>query len=174
MEGVVRTLKTPSIHSTAFVHSSAVIIGDVVLSEYANIWPGTVLRGDINRIQVGRYTNIQDLSLCHVDVDAPCVIGDYVVCGHQVTLHGSKVGNNCLIGIGAVILSHTVIEPHVIVGANSLVPEGKVLEGGFVYYGSPVKKMRPLRDDERALIQKRAEDYVRLAKAYAQGKFVKL
>lgn len=164
--------KSPPIHDTAFVHSSAVVLGDVTVGEHSSIWPGVILRGDINHIKIGRFTNIQDLTLCHVDLDAPCEVGDYVVCGHQATLHGCRIGDQCLIGIGAVILSHAVVGPNVIVGAHGLVPEGKMLEEGYVYYGSPVKKIRPIELEERVLIRKRCEDYAKLAAAHRRGEFV--
>ncbi len=164
-------MKSPSIHSSVFVHASAVIIGDITIGEHASIWPGTVLRGDINSIKIGRYTNIQDLTLVHVDKDAPCIIGDYVVCGHQVTLHGCTVGNGSLIGIGAIVLSHAVVGSNVIVGANALVPEGKVLEDGFVYFGSPAKKVRPITDEDKKKIRTNTEEYAVLAKHYKHWEF---
>ncbi|MBI4431216.1 MAG: gamma carbonic anhydrase family protein [Candidatus Omnitrophica bacterium] len=163
--------RSPSIHGSAFVHSSAVLIGDVSVGEHASVWPCTVLRGDINSIKIGRYTNIQDLTLVHVDRDAPCTVGDYVVCGHQVTLHGCTIGNDTLIGIGAIVLSHAVVGSHVVLGAHALVPEGKVLEDGFVYFGSPAKKIRPVTEEDKKRIREGAEVYVALAKRYANWEF---
>lgn len=162
-------MKIPSIHPTAFIHPAAHVMGEVTLAEHVSIWPGSVLRGDINRITIGAYTNIQELTLCHVDDDAPCTIGAYVVCGHQATLHGCTVADRCLIGIAAAVLSHVVIGPDTIIGAHSLVPEGKQLEGGYVYYGSPVKKVRRVTDQERAYIRQNAERYAAGIEAYRRG-----
>ncbi len=163
----------PAVPDSAYVHDSAQVIGDVVLGENSSVWPMAVVRGDVNSIRIGANTNIQDLAMLHVshrrdsDPDgSPLVIGDNVTIGHSVVLHGCTIGDECLIGIGTIILDDVVIEPRVMVGAGSLVPPGKVLESGYLYLGRPVKQIRPLTDDELAHFSYSAQHYIRLMRKY--------
>ena len=94
----------PKIGKNVYIAKSAVVEGRVTLGDYSSIWPGAVLRGDINRIEVGRYSNIQDLSVLHVECDQPCLVGDYVVVGHNVILHACKVKEGSLVGMGSIVL----------------------------------------------------------------------
>jgi carbonic anhydrase/acetyltransferase-like protein (isoleucine patch superfamily) len=132
-----------------------------------------VIRADVNSIRIGRYTNIQDLSMLHVnhrstqDVNgAPLVIGDYVTIGHAVILHGCTIEDECLIGMGSIVMDKSVVQKHVLLAAGSLVPEGKVLESGYLYVGRPAKKVRALTADEIAHIQYSAQNYVQLKNQY--------
>ncbi|MBZ0104369.1 MAG: gamma carbonic anhydrase family protein [Sulfuricella denitrificans] len=163
----------PKIADGTFVHASAQIIGDVAIGARSSIWCGAVIRGDVNLIRIGAETNIQDLSVLHVShrsasrpEGAPLLIGDRVTVGHRVILHGCEIGNECLIGMGAIVMDHAVLEPQVLLGAGSLVPEGKRLRGGYLYLGSPVREVRPLTADELAWFSYSAAHYVRLQQSY--------
>lgn len=161
--------KTPEIAPGAYVDDSAVVIGDVEIGEDSSIWPMTVVRGDVHSITIGKGTNIQDASILHVTHDGkfspggfPLVVGDYVTVGHRVTLHACTVGNYCLIGMSATIMDGAVLGDKLIIGAGGLVPAGKVLEGGYLYVGSPVKRVRELNDKELEFLEYSANHYVKL------------
>jgi carbonic anhydrase/acetyltransferase-like protein (isoleucine patch superfamily) len=162
----------PQVSESAWIDSSAVVIGKCVLEEDASIWPNVTLRGDVNRIVVGARSNIQDGAVLHTTHDSEltkgsqCIVGQDVTVGHNVVLHGCLIENECLIGMGAVVLDHAVVQSQVLLGANSLVPSGKVLESGYLYLGSPVKKIRPLTDKERAFFKYSASHYVKLKNEY--------
>jgi carbonic anhydrase/acetyltransferase-like protein (isoleucine patch superfamily) len=163
----------PEVANSVYVHPSATVIGDVQIGEHSSIWPSVVIRADVNSIRIGRYTNIQDLSMLHVnhrstqDVNgAPLVIGDYVTIGHTVILHGCTIEGECLIGMGSIVMDKSVVQKHVLLAAGSLVPEGKVLESGYLYVGRPAKKVRALTADEIAHIQYSAQNYVQLKNQY--------
>jgi carbonic anhydrase/acetyltransferase-like protein (isoleucine patch superfamily) len=161
--------KVPEIANSAYVDESAVVIGDVKIGEDSSIWPMTVVRGDVHSITIGKGTNIQDASILHVAHDGkfspggyPLVVGDYVTAGHRVTLHACTVGNYCLIGMSATIMDGAVLGDKLIIGAGSLVPTGKVLEGGYLYVGSPVKRVRELNEKELEFLEYSAVHYVKL------------
>lgn len=163
----------PRLADGVFVHASAHVIGDVELGARASVWCGVVIRGDVNRIRIGAESNIQDLSVLHVShksaarpEGAPLLIGDRVTVGHRVILHGCEIGDECLIGMGSIVMDHAVLEPQVLLGAGSLVPEGKRLKGGHLYLGSPVREVRPLTADELAYFSYSAAHYVRLQQSY--------
>ncbi len=138
----------PKIGKNVWVHSSAQVIGRVTLKDYANIWPGVVLRGDINEIVIGRYSNIQDLSVVHLESERGCYVGDYCVVGHSVILHACTVKDSALIGMGSVILNHSVIGEGSLIGAKSLVTEGTKVKPESLYLGSPAKFIRKLTKKE--------------------------
>ncbi|MGC9386373.1 MAG: gamma carbonic anhydrase family protein [Hydrogenovibrio sp.] len=162
----------PELHSTAWVDASAVVIGKCALAEEVSIWPNATLRGDVNAIEIGARSNIQDGTVCHTTHDSPitkgsrCIVGADVTVGHNAVLHGCIIEDECLIGMGAVVLDNAVVQKHVLVGANSLVPAGKVLESGYLYLGSPVKRVRALTDDEKAFFKYSAAHYVSLKQQY--------
>ncbi len=156
-----------------FVDNSAVVIGDVEIGADSSVWPGTVIRGDMHRIRIGARTSVQDGSVLHIThasdynpAGHPLEIGDDVTVGHSVCLHGCRIGNRVLIGIGSTVLDGAVVEDEVVIGAGSLVPPGKRLESGFLYMGSPVKQVRPLKDSERSFFRYSAGNYVKLKDAY--------
>ncbi len=156
----------PKIDDTAYIDDSAVIIGNVTIAEHASIWPMVVVRGDVNKITIGKYTNIQDGSILHVTHDGKytpggfdCTVGDYVTVGHRVTVHACTVGDNCLLGMSSTIMDGAIIEDNVILGAGGLVPNGKVLESGYLYVGSPVKRVRKLKEAEIEALRYSAEHY---------------
>ncbi len=159
----------PLLKQHVYVDESAVVIGDVVLEEDVSVWPTAVIRGDVNKIRIGKRTNIQDGAVLHVSHanDAnpngdPLIIGNDVTIGHRVVLHGCTIDDECLIGINSVVLDKAHIKRHVLIGANSLVPPGKVLESGYLYLGSPVKQIRKLTEEELAYFTYSAEHYVKL------------
>ncbi len=167
----IRTFQgvAPTVDDTVLVDDTALVIGDVHIGEDSSIWPMTVVRGDVNGIRIGRRTNIQDSSVIHVThphEDMPdgyaVSVGDNVTVGHRVILHGCTVGDHCLVGMGSTIMDGAVLEPFVLLGAGSLVSPGKVLEGGYLWLGSPVRKVRPLSEDERKWIEYSAQHYVDL------------
>ncbi|GMR16697.1 MAG: gamma carbonic anhydrase family protein [Gammaproteobacteria bacterium] len=161
--------KQPQIHATTFIDDTALILGDVKIGEDCSIWPLTVVRGDVNSIQIGNNTNIQDNSVLHVTHDGPynpggfdLIIGNNVTVGHRVILHGCHVGDSCLIGMGSTVMDGATIESHTLIGAGSLVTPGKYLESGYLWMGSPARKIRKLTDDEIESIEYSAENYVKL------------
>ena len=164
---------TPAVAPGAYVHHSAQIIGEVSIGENSSVWCNAVIRGDVNRISIGSNSNIQDLSMLHVShktpqnpAGAPLTIGDRVTIGHSVILHGCTIQDECLIGMGSIVMDKAVLETQVLVGAGSLVPEGKVLQSGYLYLGRPVKQIRPLTQEEIAYFNYSAEHYVKLQQSY--------
>ena len=161
--------KTPAIAESAYVDETSLVIGNVEIGADSSIWPMTVVRGDVHSIKIGERTNIQDASVCHVTHDGefspggyPLTVGDDVTVGHRVLLHACSVGDFCLIGMSATVMDGAVIEDKVIVGAGSLVPTGKKLQSGYLYVGSPVKRVRELNDKELAFLEYSASHYARL------------
>lgn len=165
----------PVVAPSAYVDQAATVIGQVKLAEDVSIWPGVVIRGDVNHIHVGARSNIQDNSVVHVSRDsvylpggAPTIIGEDVTIGHMAMLHGCTIGNRCLIGMSTTILDRAVIEDDVFLAAGSLVPPNKVLEAGHVYRGNPAQKIRPLNEHDRQMMEYAAQNYVRLSDEYRQ------
>jgi carbonic anhydrase/acetyltransferase-like protein (isoleucine patch superfamily) len=159
----------PTLAESAYVHHSAQVIGHVHIGLDSSVWCNAVLRGDVNTISIGNWSNIQDLSMCHVSHKteakpngSPLIIGDYVTIGHSVILHGCTIGHECLIGMGSIIMDDARIENQVMLGAGSLVAPGKVLESGYLYVGQPAVRVRPLNEAELAYLKYSAEHYVRV------------
>jgi len=157
----------PEIADTAWVADSADVIGRVSLAEDVSIWFNAVLRGDSEQLTIGKGSNIQDGSVCHADHGFPLVIGEGVTVGHKVMLHGCTVGDNSLIGIGAVILNGARIGPNCVVGAGALVTEGKEFPEGSLIIGSPAKVARPLTPEQLAGLQMSARHYTANSQRYA-------
>ncbi len=163
---------SPKIDETAFVASSADIIGDVVLGKESSVWFNVTIRGDVNAITIGDRSNIQDNVCIHVmNQTGPTIIGNEVTIGHGAVVHGCTIKDRVLVGINATILDKAVIESDVILAAGSLVPPGKTLESGFMYMGSPAKAARKLSQEEIKSIRKYSQNYVKYSRAY-QGKDV--
>ena len=160
--------KTPQLGENAWIAPNATVIGDIRLGKNASIWFNATLRGDNDPIHIGENSNIQDGSVLHTDEGIPMHIGRGVTVGHLVMLHGCTVGDNCLIGIGSVILNRAEIGANSIVGANSLVPEGKSYPERSLILGSPAKVVRQLTDEEVARLQHSAAHYVKNAQRYAR------
>ena len=166
----------PHIAKGVYVHPSATIIGQVTIDENSSVWPGAVIRGDINFISIGKNTNIQDLSILHVNhrtkddpEGSPLIIGDNVTIGHAVILHGCTIADECLIGMGSIVMDKVMIEKHVLLAAGSLVSSGALLESGHLYMGRPAKKVRALTEDEILSLQESAHSYVQGKDEYMQG-----
>jgi carbonic anhydrase/acetyltransferase-like protein (isoleucine patch superfamily) len=165
--------KTPQLAESTYVHESSTIIGEVSIGENSSVWPGTVIRGDVNFIRIGKNTNIQDLSMLHVShksnddpEGSPLIIGDKVTIGHTVILHGCTIEDECLIGMGSIVMDKVLVQKQVLLAAGSLVPEGKVLESGHLYVGRPAKKVRALTQDEIESLIASADNYVKLKNQY--------
>lgn len=162
----------PKIGNNAYVDPCALVVGDVDLGDDTSVWPMTVIRGDVNQVRIGKRTNIQDGSVLHVthvgssNNGHALNIGADVTVGHKVILHGCTIQDRVLIGMGATIMDGVVIESDVVIGAGSLVAPGKVLESGYLYLGSPAKRVRPLTDFERAFFTYSAEHYATLKNQY--------
>jgi len=162
----------PSIAATAWVHDTAVVIGDVTLSDSVSVWPTAVLRGDVHRIEVGRRSNIQDGVIVHVAHQGPyqsghpALIGEAVTVGHRAVVHACTIGDRVLVGMGATVLDGAVVDDEVIIGAHTLVPPGKRLERGYLYLGSPARAVRALTDTEIEQLAYSAEHYTRLMADY--------
>lgn len=158
----------PQIDETVFVADGVRVIGDVTIGENSGIWFNTVLRGDTHPIRIGKFTNIQDNSTVHVMHDYPCEIGDYVTIGHGAIVHGCIVGNNCLIGMGAVILSYAEIGDNCIIAAGALVPERKKIPPNSMVMGIPGKVVRTITAEEAESLRDSALEYNELAKGYLE------
>ena len=165
--------KNPSIASDCYIDESAVVIGDVVIGSHSTVWPLCVIRGDVNIIRIGDYSNIQDGSVLHVSHQgkfnpegAELHIGNHVTVGHKALLHGCQIGNQCLIGMGAIVMDNAVIEDRVMVGSGSLVPPGKVLQSDYLYLGNPVRQIRKLSESEMEYLVYVADHYVSLKQQY--------
>jgi carbonic anhydrase/acetyltransferase-like protein (isoleucine patch superfamily) len=163
----------PLLAERTFVHESAHLIGDVSVGADSSVWCNAVLRGDVNKIAVGSHSNIQDFAMCHVSHKSaakpngsPLVIGDYVTIGHSVILHGCTIGDECLVGMGSIVMDDVVMQAQVMLGAGSLVSPGKVLESGHLYIGRPAVKVRPLTAEEIAYLKYSAEHYVKVKNNY--------
>ena len=158
---------------TAFVAPGATVVGDVTLGARASVWFGTVVRGDTAPIKIGADTNLQDLTLVHVDADAPTVVGDRVTVGHRAIIHGCTIGDDCLIGMGAIVLSHAVIGAGSLIGAGALIKEGQVIPPGTLALGSPARVLGPVQEAHREAIRVGAIHYAELAKSYLARGFAR-
>ena len=159
-------LRSPVIHPSAFIAPGATLLGDVTIGEDASVWYNSVLRGDINRIVVGRGSNIQDGAVLHLSAEYGCLIGEYVTVGHMAMLHACTIGNECLIGMGAIVLDGVEIGERSIIGAGALVTQEKKIPPGSMVLGSPAKVVRALAQDEQSGLREWAERYVRLIPHY--------
>lgn len=156
----------PRIAPTVWVAPNAVVIGDVCLADHVSVWWNATIRGDMAPISIGANSNIQDGSVLHVDDEVPLVMGSGVTVGHLVMLHGCTIGDNSLIAIGSIVLNRAIIGKHCIVGANTLIPEGKTFPDGVMILGSPGKVVRDLTEKELAYITRPATHYVENAIRY--------
>jgi carbonic anhydrase/acetyltransferase-like protein (isoleucine patch superfamily) len=159
----------PKLAPGAWVADSAEVIGQVEMAENASVWYGCVVRGDSERISIGRNTNIQDLSVLHSDPGVPLTIGDNVTVGHQVMLHGCTIGDGTLVGIQAVVLNNAKIGRNCVVGAGSVVTEGKEFPDNSLIVGSPAKAIRTLDAEAVAKFQRIPPHYVQNAQRHGRG-----
>lgn len=175
MSAVLRPYRNvyPQLGEKVMVDATSVVIGDVRIADDVGIWPLVVIRGDVNYVEIGARSNIQDGSVLHVTHKSsynpegnPLIIGEDVTVGHKVMLHGCTIGNRVLVGMGSILLDGVVIEDDVMIGAGSLVPQNKRLESGYLYLGSPVKQIRPLKEEEIAGLTYSANNYVKWKDEY--------
>ena len=164
---------SPRVSPSAYVDDAALVVGNVTLGDDVSIWPMTVLRGDVNLITIGAGTNVQDGSVLHVTHEHPDIpggfalrIGEKVTIGHRVILHGCTVGDRCLIGMGATVMDGAVLESKVLLGAGSLVPPGKTLTSGYLWLGTPARKLRALTQNELDWLTYSATHYIELKNKY--------
>jgi len=165
----------PRLGPGAWVDPAALVIGDVELAADVSIWPMAVVRGDVNYIRIGARSNVQDGSVLHVtrpypgsDAGWPLLIGEDVVIGHKVTVHGCTIGDRVLVGIGAIVLDGAVVEDDVMIGAGSVVTPGKTLARGGLYLGNPARRARELTEAEIGRIPVMAGFYVALKREYEE------
>ena len=160
-----------NIHSTAWIAPGAVVLGDVTLGERASVWYGSVLRGDNDRIVIGAETNLQDGTIVHVDEGVPCIVGRRVGVGHRALLHGCTVEDECLIGMGAVILNRAVIGTGSVVAAGAVVPEGMQVPPGSLVMGVPGRIVRQVTPELAERITTTWQHYVDQARDHRAGKY---
>ena len=152
--------RQPKLGKNVFIARTATVIGDVTLGAHSSVWYGAVLRGDINRIVVGHHTNVQDNAVLHLADKFACVLGNWVTVGHSAVVHACRVGDECLVGMAAVILDGAVIGKQSIIGAKALVTQGTKIPPGSLVLGAPAKVVRKLTKAERAGLKWWAQKYV--------------
>lgn len=156
----------PRIAASAWVHPSAVLVGDVTLGEDVSVWPGVVMRGDRDAITIGAQTNVQDGAVLHCDPGLPLRVGARVTIGHRAVVHGCTVEDGALIGIGAVVLNGARVGAGALVAAGAVVTEGQEIPAGHLAAGVPAKVRGPLSDEQRARVERGYETYVGLKERY--------
>lgn len=166
----------PKLGDKVYVDATALVVGDVEIGFDSSVWPMATIRGDVHSIKIGARTSIQDGCVLHVTHAGPydpeghdLVIGSDVTIGHKAMIHGCTIEDQCLIGMGSVVMDNAIIRKNVVLGANSLVPPGRELEGGYLWVGSPARKIRPLNEEEIAFFKYSADNYVKLKDRYLAG-----
>ncbi len=159
----------PELASTCWIAPSADVIGKARLLHNASVWFGAVLRGDNEWITIGENSNVQDGCVLHTDMGAPLMIGSYCTIGHKAILHGCTIGDNSLIGMGAVVLNRAIIGKNCLIGASALIPEGKVIPDNSLVVGAPGRVVRQLDEVAIGDLRKSAEGYVRNWQRFAKG-----
>lgn len=166
---------SPTLGNNIFVDPSSIIIGNVHLGADVSVWPLVAIRGDVNSIRIGDRTNIQDGSILHVTGKSsynpngnPLLIGNDVTVGHKCVLHGCKLGDRILVGMGAIVMDNAIVENDVLIAAGSVVPPNKTLVSGYLYKGNPVKQARELNENEIKFLKQSALNYVELKSNYLE------
>jgi len=153
--------KSPVWGSECFIAENATIVGDVVMGDNCSVWFNAVIRGDVHYIKIGNNTNIQDGAVIHCSYQyAPTNIGNNVSIGHNALVHGCTLHDNVLVGMGAIVMDHAVIEPFVIIAAGSVVLEKTICESGYLYAGAPAKKIKPITDAQREMLTRLPNNYI--------------
>ena len=147
----------PKLGENVFVAPTATVAGDVTIGDDSSIWFGAVVRGDFQPVIIGKGTNVQDNAIVHVMGDKPTIIGDGVTIGHGAIIHCGRIGNNCLVGMGSIVLGYTDIRDNVIIGAASLITQHKKIPANSLVFGNPAKIIRGLRDDEIEALRESAD-----------------
>jgi carbonic anhydrase/acetyltransferase-like protein (isoleucine patch superfamily) len=162
-----------SIHPTAFIHPSAVVLGDVHLGARVSVWPCAVLRGDTDRIEIAEDTNVQDGAVLHCDDGYPCLVGSRVTIGHRAVVHGAAIEDDALIGIGALVLTGSRIGRGALIGAGAVVTEGTVVPPASLVLGVPARVVRELSAEQRARVAQGHLSYLRLVERHGAGEFAR-
>lgn len=163
--------KFPKFGSDCFIAENATIVGDVILGKNCSIWFNAVIRGDVNSIEIGNATNIQDGAVIHCTYQkAATRIGNNVSIGHRAIVHGCTVEDDCLIGMGAIVMDNVVVEKGCIVAAGAVVLENTICEAGYVYAGVPAKKIKKLSEKQLLNLKKTAENYILYSSWFVPGK----
>ncbi|MCC8410921.1 gamma carbonic anhydrase family protein [Mucilaginibacter sp. UR6-1] len=153
--------KSPSWGKDCFIAENCTIVGDVIMGDNCSVWFNAVIRGDVHYIKIGDNTNIQDGAVIHATYQkAPTNIGSNVSIGHNAIVHGCTLQNNVLVGMGAIVMDNAVVQPFVIIGAGSVVLENTICESGYLYAGTPAKKIKPLTDEQRELLTRLPNNYM--------------
>jgi gamma-carbonic anhydrase len=150
----------PRLGAGVYIAKTAVVVGDVRLGDHASVWYNATVRGDINYIEVGHHTNIQDNAVLHLADDYPCILGNYVTVGHSAIIHACTIGNEVLVGMGAIVLDGAIVGDQCLIGAKALVTGGTKIPAGSLVLGSPAKVVRALTAEERAGLKHWADKYV--------------
>lgn len=158
--------KKPVIDPSVFLAPTATVVGDVEIGAGSSVWFNAVIRGDFQKITIGKHTNIQDNATIHVMANVPIKIGESVIIGHNAIVHASRIGNNCLIGMGSIILGYTDIGDNVVIGAGTMITQHKKIPSNSLVYGNPAQIIRSLRDDEVEALHDSAMNYEQVAKNY--------
>jgi len=160
----------PTIATSCFVAPNATIVGDVEIGEHCSVWFNAVIRGDVNSVNIGNYTNIQDGAVIHCTYQTAATnIRSYVNIGHQALVHGCTVHERVLVGMGAIVMDHAVIEPYVVIAAGAVVLEHTRCESGYLYAGVPARKVKPLSAEQRKLLDELPERYVMYSSWFPQS-----
>ncbi|QVK21329.1 gamma carbonic anhydrase family protein [Mycoplasmatota bacterium] len=154
------------IHETVFIAEGAKVVGDVTIGKDSSVWFNVVIRSDMSYVQIGKGTNIQDLTCIHDNNNMPTIIGDNVTIGHSAIIHSATIKNSALIGMGAIVLDGAVVEEEALVGAGTVVPPGKVVPKRHLAIGNPMKILRELSDSELDDIVSNKDHYIRLTNLY--------
>lgn len=150
----------PVIDSTVFIADNATIVGQVTIGAGSSVWFNAIIRGDVNTISIGERTNIQDAAMIHCTyLKAQTTIGNDVSIGHLAIIHGCTIKDHVLIGMRALVMDHAVVEPYCIIAAGALVLENTICESGFIYAGSPAKKIKAISEEQRNLLDKLPQNY---------------
>lgn len=165
---MIRDLKgiKPNVHEDTFIADTATVIGDINIGKGSSIWYNAVLRGDIENITIGKFSNIQDNVTVHTETNVPTKVGDYTVVGHNAIVHGCTIGNNCLIGMGAIIMNRAVVGDNCIIGAGAIVTEDKTIPPNSLVMGIPGKVVGSVTDEKIEAIKKNALRYNELYKKH--------
>lgn len=164
-------IHSPTIDPTAFVHEDAVVLGRVTVAAHASVWPTAVLRADSEVVRVGAGSNVQDGAILHADPGFPAIVGERVAIGHRAIVHGATVEDDCLIGMGAIVLNGTCVGRGSLIGAGAVCKEGMVIPPGSLVLGVPGRVVRDTTPEMRDRIAKTVRSYLELAEAHRAGRY---
>lgn len=161
----------PHFGKNCYLAENATVVGEVIMGDECSVWFNAVVRGDVNRIEIGHRTNIQDGAVIHCTYEqSETIIGNNVSIAHNAIVHGCKIEDNVLIGMGAIIMDHAVVQSGVVVAAGAVVLAGTVLESGYVYAGTPAKKIKPVGEELKEVFARTANNYVKYSGWYEDSK----